>query len=244
MQFIYSNYHVDLHKTSDLDLTQKKSVFLAIQAWFPNDLLLPSYLEKRLTLYPYILVSKKTRLIGVFFIDFFKTNDELFLYIGPIFSRNFFAYSATFMRIFHHYCERYKTVHLLTEAQNPTIAMHWHLLFPKETTYSAFNHHKPSNAQWQYIKLYQEHISHFTCFNSRLFKTTSKESLFKDSKSHQILVNYLEKRSIFLMNGDSMVLYTSFKSSDLPKMSSHIHTWVQNKTSLKKQFIQTLLESS
>lgn len=244
MELISLSGDVKLYSLKDLDVAKQEMLLLAIQNWFPHRTILRSYLTKRLTTYSYVLLSKKHTLSGIFFMDMFDVERELFLYVGPSFAKNFFAYLDGFMYLFKHYFGQYHTIHLLAEVQNPLIMMQWHLLFPEDTTRSIFNYKKLTCAQWKKIELYEQQIKHFMGFHRGCFKTTSDESLFNPTKQNQILVNYLIKKQIFLEAGDSAVLYTAFRKQDIPLMMEKVPSWLKEKKRLKEYFIRTFLECS
>lgn len=230
--------------TNDLHSSQKNEIVDSIALWQPKIADVAFYVEERFRTYQYVLLAKKKKLSGVFFIDYFSVDNDLYLYIGSAFSPDFFVYANTFIFLFNYFSTFYPQIYLLAEAQNPTLVPHWHFLFPKGKAFSVFNCHELDKKYKFVINEFQKQIKHFINFDLESFKTKSDCTLFKKSKRTEVLTDFFLKHNINLNAGESIVLFASINRTDLMQMKENMLYWIKGTEAMRVGFIQNLLTNA
>ncbi|MFT4415856.1 hypothetical protein ACLM5H_18510 [Fredinandcohnia humi] len=168
-----------------------------------------SYLHHRFALYDEVVyVRRDNKLCAFQLIQTFTYEDDLYIYFGPLFSRQ-----GCFLELFFSYLQEKMTlhqdcnIHLLAEIQNPEVLLLFKGLF-EDYAYPHFHHSPIAEGVKNSVLVFANALTHIQGLDIERFTTTSKESLYRPRTTLAPLEEWLALRNIDLSRGDCVVLYS------------------------------------
>lgn len=196
----------------DLSEQRRKEMLMLVQRVQPES---KNYINSRIKRYHSVILAEDGHGLAAFqFIEQFEVNGDVFIYLGPLFSRGY-AFMFLFLQYYNWLTAKYKdrVFHLMAEVQNPEVLLFFKTLFWRITVPRVEEDHIPQKAAY-IAKIYAERITHIGRIDETVLSTHSDQTLYKVSKGYEDVMNWLHSRGVHLEQGDSQMLLISWLGNE------------------------------
>ncbi|MFY0545537.1 hypothetical protein [Brevibacillus sp. H7] len=165
------------------------------------------YLKRRFSSYHSVLTAHDEQGLAAFqLIQQFTRNDQLFLYLGPLFSQRK-AYLPMFLAAFDRWLagNHGRTVHLMAEIQNPEILLVFKTLF-FHTSYPILHTAAIPPSVQETARIFASRFDHISQLDTRNLSTRGEDSLYQSKKGTEDILAWMRSRGVHVERGDSQIL--------------------------------------
>jgi hypothetical protein len=185
-----------------------------------------SYLLPRFADYDYaIAIEAGSRLLAFELIQEFESAGERYVYLGPLFSREGACvplFSAFFDSLF--YDSSGVAFHLLTEAQNPRVALLFKRMFLRSSYPRLADGFIPERAR-QVAREFAQQLPHLGAVELTNLSTRSRQTLFRAPGEYAAVVDWMTRRGVHLAQGDSQLLVVTCEGSLAARAALRVEVW-------------------
>jgi hypothetical protein len=211
-----------------------------------------NYLSKRFPKYDFIIIAEQEDNIkAIQLVNQFQETGAVYVYFGPVFSRIHY-YLPMFLSFFESLLTQFnsKTLYLIAEIQIPELLVIFQTLFGRYVFPHIHSQEIPIDIQEAAV-LCQSRLHHIENLNKDLLLTKSCETLYRPKKGYEDVEKWLEKRGVFLRQGDSqmVVVHVPEQERDRNELRNYmndgikqINDWKRTKSAMLEKYREAMAD--
>ncbi|MHB9147477.1 MAG: hypothetical protein ACYC2U_03515 [Candidatus Amoebophilus sp.] len=215
------DFHISIKSCIDYSLEEQNNFECIIRRRHKH--VIEGYIIKKFENYPYVMViTKRDKLLGLMFINYFEYNQENYVYVGPIFVLSKLALCLSGMYLVEVFSNKVKQLNFLGEIQNPEMIIHLHTVMPKSSTFPQIGTFYVSDKAREKLACFIDNVKQIDEIDKIHFKSKSVYSLFREREDQKPLLTCLKNHGIDLMQGDSLVMLLIVDQQAIPSIRKRV----------------------